>query len=1008
MAITSTNFNLTPPNHSISLLPGPYRTEPSTLEPNFLRLNSSDESEDYFSFFALDKALNNNSYASYGKPPNQFQFPPQATLSPQAAPPLDKQLEVALGAGTDYMTPEQSQSLAPVAKSLGFASAKNFVNALRYLPEDVKAKVLGGLTPGVTEAETESKITATKQMLKSESHQLLYSTFEKHGARSPQLDPPIDNDPEGMWEAPQLLALYNNFKVMEQRLPATVVKDIMEPDNGGAIIFQRKKTPERSGSEDNLLKSLSSAMKVAEADPQNNTLTLYDSAFTTNPEDIVQSKDVQSFLDDYKKLKDSSQHSGQVESVQEMLNNILPPDRKLPLTGIMDRSTVAILAEFEGQQFLKQAQDIFEDDKSLPAEDRKKHLADINQLQQDIFKDGYLNAEGNLTPHATRLFSFVQELKESTHLTPASKERLTSLVSTMENRVSTKTLNPELLERVVSNWFGIIDSGERKDFAEQVITHELGHFWESKNNIISNWKQISFQDFENEHVGESMPHTHTHDETMAPTLEIRDAKDGFASSYAKLNASEDFAESFRLFNRDPDKLIQQNLLKYMMLAGSTNTYAGDNAGLVAYAKKNGYSDKDVSAAVETLRGYQQTSETRVTDNTLPTKDQEVHLEGASAFSPTAINFSMAAPHGHNGELATPLSSGTEPRLTPATIKSANLSHEIQHSASSVGKMAQSLAFDLSVSNYFPGIEKELNIEPTYVGDPSKPGFLLDNLTNHTKNMEKFRLFSRSSRESHRFVKDFKEKGIEAFPPEIQAQIPQSIKEKFQTSDSRAIYLVMAKLRSSPELADQFSKLANDSSSQGESSSAFFEDNFGDVLEGLQVPDALKSYMSKPQNLMNVTGNGGKSLLAAETIEKNAVDVVINRQKQYSQAIGTLTDVSKGGIVGSLTSTDYLQYNTDSGFSTADYAVRFALSEVNNLLSQLGFGSQAVNMNEQQLQALSEKLVKRLNQSLPKESLSSEGWANDSATMKHINDIMLQELLQEVPALKDSLKIGATG
>ena len=593
MSIPSTNFNLTQPNYQTSALPGPYRSQPSLLEPNFLRLNPLEKSGDYFSYFALDNILDNNHYASYGQSPNQLQFPSAAAVS---STPADQQLKSALELGADYMTPEQNQALTPIAKSLGFASAKNMVHSLRYVPEETRTKILDSLASRGNDVDNAGGPDALKQMLKSESHHLVYDTFERHGARPPELDPPLDDDPEGMWEAPHLLAIYNNFKTMEDRLPTPVVKDIMEPDNGEALVFQRKKTPERSGAEDNLLKSLSSAMKVAETDQQN-TVTLFDSAFTINPEDIVQSEDVQDFLNAYEQVKDSEESSPQVKSVQEMLNNILPADRKLPLTGVMDRPTVAILAEFEGQQFLKQAQDIFEDDKNLSLEERQKNRSDINQLQQAIFKEGYLNAQGELNPHAMKLFSFVQDLnKTTTNLTPASKARLNSLVSTMETRVSAKTLNPELLEGVVSNWFGIIDSGERKDFAEQVITHELGHFWENKNNVISNWKQISFQDFENDQAVGETNSSHVHDDTMASTLEIRDEKDGFASSYAKLNSSEDFAESFRLFNRDPEKLIQQNLLKYMMLAGSMGTYAGDNDGLISFAKKNGYSDKDIAAA----------------------------------------------------------------------------------------------------------------------------------------------------------------------------------------------------------------------------------------------------------------------------------------------------------------------------------------------------------------------------------------------------------------------------
>lgn len=985
MAINTTSFNLRQPDY-LSTMPGPYRAQPSLFEPDFLKLNNplgpSLDAPDYFSYFALDNDF--SQYASFSAPANQLNF---SSPTAQAAPSPDQQLREALKLGADYMPAETAQSLEPVAQALGFASAKNFVNALRHLPEASQQKVLQSLPTKAETAFVEANTGQLKSLLKEEAHHLLFDAFSQAGAQAPKLNPPLDNDPEGLWEAPQLLSIYNNVKSMAGRFSPEVLKDMLEPDSGAPLTFERRKTPASSESNENILQALSTSMKVAEAEGDN-TIILYNSAFTTNPEDIVKSDDVQAYLAAYNQVKDGKEPSPQVTSLQQMLNHILPESRKLELSGTMDLSTVATLAEFEGQQFLNQAADIIGDDQTLPREEKQSLFANIDQLKQTIFKEGYLDKNGKMTPQAQKLFEFVQDVKaQDSKLTPASKSRLTDLASVMEKRVFAKELNPELLERVVSNWFGMIDSGERKDFSEQVINHELGHFWEKKNNVIESWKNISFESFESGDFN--------HDQAFSATLREGDSSSGYASRYAKLNPSEDFAESFRLFTRDPDTLIQQNLLKYVVMAGATGAHKNDYAGLIQFAEKNGYAQQDVAEAVKALRGQQalqpaQDTTPFASDPVLPTES----LQGASAFAPTAVTFA----HDPSGQMKAFTAPDAQTFVQQEQTPVQNTSHSTQ---------SKRYQFDLNVANYFPGIEENLNIQEQQVGDPSQPGFVLDNLTMHTENMEKWRLFSKASRTSHHFVDEFKQKGVGAFSPEVQAQIPAEVRQKLQDSHNKAIYLVLAKLRSSPELAERFAESNATSPQSSAAGASFFKENFGDMLEGLDVPTALVDYLSQPENLMAVTGSGGKSLLAAETIEKNAADVVIQRQSNFKQTVDNITQHQ--GLAGLMTSTGYLEYSSEKGqegFATADYMGRVFLNQLNTALSNLGFGKQNLNLTEPQFQALTQKVLERLNQNKP--TNLPDTWAEDEATLKQINRVLLEELLQEVPELQSRVKADTLG
>lgn len=984
MAINTTSFNLRQPDY-LSTTPGPYRAQPSLFDPDFLKQDnplrfSLDAPNDYFSYFALDNDFSR--YASFNAPANQFDF----STGVAAAPKPDEQLREALKQGADYLTPEASQSLEPVAKALGFASAKNFVNALRHLPESSQQKVLQSLPQRAETAFVEARTGQLKNLLKEEAHHLLFDAFSQAGAQAPKLNPPLDNDPEGLWEAPQLLSIYNNVKSMAGRFSPEVLKDMLEPDSGAPLTFERRKTPASSGTNENILQALSTSMKVAEADGDN-TIILYNSAFTTNPEDIVKSDDVQAYMTAYNQVKDSKDPSPQVTSLQQMLNHILPDNRKLALSGTMDLSTVATLAEFEGQQFLNQAADIIGDDHALPREEKQTLFGRIDQLKQTIFKEGYLDKNGNMTPQAQTLFDFVQNVKaQDSQLTPASKSRLTDLASVMEKRVFAKELNPELLERVVSNWFGMIDSGERKDFSEQVINHELGHFWEKKNNVIESWKNISFESFESGDFN--------HDEAFSATLKEGDTRKGYASRYAKLNPSEDFAESFRLFTRDPDTLIQQNLLKYVVMAGATGAHKDDYAGLIQFAEKNGYAQQDVAEAVKALRGRQ--AQSGVPDTTPLTTDQSLPteaLQGPSTFSPTAVTFA----HDASGQMK----AFTAPAPEAETLMQAQTPvQNTGHSATS-----KRYQFDLNVANYFPGIEENLNIQEQHVGDPSQPGFVLDNLAMHTENMEKWRVFSKSSRTSHRFVEDFKEKGIGAFSAEVQAKIPEGVKTKFENSDNRAIYLVMAKLRSEPTLAEDFMN-----TNQGQVPQDFFKAHFGDLLSGLEIPEALTDYLSHPENLVAATGGAGKSFLAAETLERNMADVIVNAQSNYKTAAQFLTRRGGQDLATLFTTGKYLNFEQDKGFSVnpQHYSKSMIYSALEDKLRSANFGRIVGSFSPDRLDDLSRRIAMRLDSLPAVESQNNKSWKKDTQLLEQINQIIAEELQANIPEVQKISAADITG
>ncbi len=989
------------PNSSLAYGPRLTFGEPLTLRPPF-----KPEVSDPFSLELPNDPLNATPFGKndpfYFGMENKFSLYPSLDFSPtsvnfdlsggEAAPAPEvsprENLEEALKHGADYLSEEQIEALAPVAKGLGFSSSQNLVHALRNVPEELKASILNKLPDSSSGVGSEVKLNRVKGFLHRQSHKLVTDTFDAFGAKQPTFEPRITVHDDEMWNPQSLLSVYNSFQEMAKTMPAEHVKDMMEPDNGSPLILERKNTPRAQGSNDNLLSALSYAMKVAETN-QDDRIILYNSAFTMNPKDIVESEDVQSFMEAFKATKDSEQASPQVESLQNMLNLILPDNRKLAgdngkPTGVMDTPTVLTLVEFESQQLLSNAMDIVRDDKKLSAATKMNMATLIKDIKSQIYKDGMLTKDGEDNGNLGRMYDLVENLREmaDTKLTPKSKHRLKDLegaISGMETRATNRDLNPELLERVVGNWFSIIDSGERKDFAEQVINHELGHFLEKKDNLIESWANISFKDFEKGDFNAS--------EAMKTTLEEGRNNSEFASGYATTNPSEDFAESYRLFTREPEALIQRNLLKYLVVAGAVNKYTPENYGeLKAFALENGHTEQALQDAIKAIRGYSVPSSFAPTQDMTLVEEQgapvELEANGESLFNPSTVQFNTL-----------------------------NHKEEVLKNAEIVARAATSTMqyqFDLGVSNYLPGIEEAFKMDTKQTITPDQSGFVLDTLTEHTENMESWRLFSSASRASHRFVKDFKENGLDAFPEDVRSQIPDTVRESFEKDSFRAIYLVLAELRSNPELAKDFMNTNEDVTVSRD----FFNDKFGDLLKGLDVPPALRRYMSDPRNLVQITGNGGQNVLSPEAVERNAAQAIVSAQDGFDKVVKAVS----GGDSSLLSDPVSLILNAAEGKFHLNSDVH--MMEASKGVLEEGFfkgltmGGNSSLLDADGLSKIMHAVIEQLNTAVQEGKIDINELVNDGEfdpysitgnpeINKKINDIMLQELQKNIPEIHEA-------
>lgn len=795
----------------------------------------------------------------------------------------------------DSLNPQQKSQLNQLAGQLGFVNGRNLANSLRHLPADKAANWLKSL-PASAAAGPEAFSTA-RSALTQTAKGLIEDFFA-----SRSLPQPAFKGEQALWDGPSYLAVFNSMTEMGQRLPGPLLQRLSVSETGLPLSFERKDQPEPRG--ENLMQVLSGCMCIAHTDIPNQTITLYNPAMSMDPAEIMNRPAVQDFI---KQVGRRPPDAKAVESLQSMLKLALP-ERDLGPKGQLNDKTWGAVYEFQTLQMLKQAEDLVGDDKRLRSDEKKALQTEIKDLIADLRSDGTNNSQ-DLRALLTKL--------QSQGLSPAGAERVQQLQRSIPADPVTggyQRLQPAQLEPLIRNWFGMIDSGQQLDFSEQVINHEFGHLLQSQNQLLDNWKQISFA--ENSTAGLT-----DRSEIMSGTLQEQvsgwgvklaenfglNFSNSYGSDYARVNPEEDFAESFRMFTRDPERLAADNPLKFAFMAGATGTYTGREQELVNLLKAQGHSDLQLQNMVRILRN-QNSAFVGQTTKEYADKGMGLVNKLAKVITPT---LAIAEYFGKN-----PVANAGKSISDSVTEKAVKIAD--QHTP----------RFDLNVTTMLPGLEKALGMNTQIQAVlPSQPGYVLDWLSRQSN--QQHSSDPQTSAQARSVLNRFASQGIQALPPEIAAQLPKSERDRYAKPQERAVAMMLAQINAFPQ---QFEKTAQRLQQTGQAGQAELERLLGRDL-AKSLPPSFKALLQDPHTLSQISGLFGKIDLDLGKVRNELEQTAKTRGDAFNQALKSLTDFKNSPLLIQLA--ENVLVRNGNKYSVDELGMSLAEQDFQQLFKNLG-------------------------------------------------------------------------
>ncbi|MBF2052086.1 MAG: hypothetical protein IGS03_01320 [Candidatus Sericytochromatia bacterium] len=659
------------------------------------------------------------------------------------------------------LSPEQRAQANALAEGLDFPNPQSLAHATRHLSPEALNEWARSLPADLTRANLASANAALRTLAETETQNF----FARYSASPPTFSTRDNRE----WSAQAYLSVLNSFTEMAQRLPPSEMQRLIGGNGDTPLRFERFGYQNPSGSDD-LLDILSESMRIAYISDDRNTVYLGDATLNMDPSALVENTPaLQNFIDQINRQPPSEAH---VASLHNLLNASRPENRQLQSDQPLGTATWEALREFEIQQYLTQALDILQDDQSISSSLRQSLNRRVQGLQQTTF------ARGLPAGWQSQLQNGIFSERELSQLSPQSQARFARLRSRLADISQNQPqLNRGQLDLLVGNWFGILDEGNQRDFAEQAVTHEMGHRLHdmaingARNPLLNDWAQISFQDFET---------PQSPSELMAATLRP-DASNEFASAYGRGAANEDFAESFRLFTQNPAQLRESNPLKYMFLAGATGTYRGREKELIENLRAAGHSDAELRDAVRTLRGQQ-------SDYAAQQAETWTDRAGQAARAIPLVSGVM------NSLAALGLTDQAQDMFTGAIAERA--SHRDRH-------------FDVSVASMLPGLERQLEMDPIRAVSPRQPHYVLDTLSLWASDALGPDVPATNRREAQGRLGRFAREGLAAFPRHVRNQIPEDIHRLLEQPAGRAQLMSMAYLHATPQMISNSSAAVDD-------------------------------------------------------------------------------------------------------------------------------------------------------------------------------------------------------
>ncbi|MGE3726586.1 MAG: putative zinc-binding metallopeptidase [Candidatus Sericytochromatia bacterium] len=783
----------------------------------------------------------------------------EAALNPQGvqfAPPSPSQMMRSLQDARSLLrnfTANDSNQVAPIpaawqprlqalAKDLGFKDFASLQYQFRNLPaahvNQWLSKIEAKLTSLPESQRTPQKLhELAKVTLLEEVDHATVEMFKAAGAAPPQFQAEAGRS----WTPQAKLAVFNAFSEIRQTQPLETFRNASKNHKGGPLTFVRAEplNPAVLAGKDGYLSAiemLSGAMKVAYHNEALGSIVLHDGAIHANPRELLKEQHIQDFINLVNSPGDSPEKRRAISSVQELLNYSRSPQRQLNRTGQMDAPTKLALQAFDLQQRMTGARDTIEDDTQLSVPQKRKLLQRLTELQGrlDVGQSPLmLKAE---LGHILRGYLSVGEMQAPT------RQRLDTQIASLDRSLSER-FDQQTAEGLVGNWFGIIDSGKQKDFTEQVIVHELGHGLQEGTEVLENWRRISWDGKASEEENRN--------NVMGETMQGI-GKQGFVSDYAQVNDEEDFAESYRMFTYQPERLLQASLLKFMFMAAATQSYAGKEEEMVGLIKKAGYKDDQIRNALLQLRGH------------LPSETRQ-YVKGV-VDKTTTFSKILAPALGFAAE---------------ALCDKFKLKDKIADWWADFRGVDQKPQFTPRLAAALPEADALLNVDGTqYASSPREPGYVLDQLIRAQTVLNRPDSSPAARALASQKIEAFKQQGTGAWPASEQALFPPTVHQHLKGPSGQqnravvqALGLVLGKARARADWAALPEQAGNPAQHQ-HALKAFFEQvrrnpeilkkEFGEALYQ-QLPESFKAMLMEPDFVENITGKTGETTVNPSNI-----------------------------------------------------------------------------------------------------------------------------------------------
>lgn len=339
----------------------------------------------------------------------------------------------------------------------------------------------------------------------------------------------------------------------------------------------------------------------------------------------------------------------------------------LAADGYYGDRTQAAVRQFQMSLVLNTLKERLEDDRQISAPKRLEFL--------QFFERQFQRLETNpeqfsqiMRDVTTRMQTLLTPSRQVSSETAGPLQEDLRLIRGMTDGV----FDNKTAQRLVGSWFNVMDSGSNLDMAEQLVSHEVSHLWEhqldkeSNLQVLDNWGRFFDQDQGSQsefgvfHMSRHDAHDRLHNDRTA------------ASDYGSISASEDFAESSRVFTYDPERLLRRSMLKFLVM-NSLHGSPYNSQQVMQMAANAGYNREQIQTALDRVLGYGQ-NPIRFTPALATRLDRDytalreaagepVHADMADHAATTESSPSFAAAH-ERAELAMPAIAAA-PRTPPS-------------------------------------------------------------------------------------------------------------------------------------------------------------------------------------------------------------------------------------------------------------------------------------------------------------------------------------------------------